>query len=96
MPTIAELSAKVDELQTALDAEQQQVADLLAEKNTTIETLNSTITDLQAQVANGGTEADRQAVLDKLTSLKADLESTVTPPATGTGEPTPPAEGTGG
>lgn len=80
-PTPAELSAKVDELQTALDTEQQQVSELLAEKNSTIETLNSTITDLQAQVADGGTPEERQAILDKLNSLKTDLESTVPPPA---------------
>ena len=79
-PTTAELSAKVDELQSALDAEQQQVADLLAEKNSTIETLNATITDLQAQVADGGTPEERQAILDKLTTLKSDLEATVPPP----------------
>lgn len=79
MPTLQELSNQVDELQTALDAEQQQVADLLAEKNSTIETLGNTITELEALVAAGGTEEERQAVLDKLTSLKNDLESTVAP-----------------
>lgn len=77
MPTIDELSAKVDEVQTALDAEQQQVKDLLAEKDQTIETLNGVITDLQGQVADGGTTEQRQALLDKLTALKTDLESTV-------------------
>ena len=79
MPTLQELSDKVDELQVALDAEQQQVADLLAAKDATIATLNSTIADLQALVAAGGTEAERQAILDKLTTLKTDLESTVAP-----------------
>ena len=79
-PSVAELSAKVDELQTALDAEQQQVADLLDEKNTTIDTLNQTIVDLTAQLADGGTPEERQAVLDKLNSLKSDLEATVPPP----------------
>lgn len=77
MPTIDELSAKVDEVQAALDAEQQQVADLLAEKNSTIETLNGVVADLQTQLADGGTTEQRQAVLDKLNSLKADLEATV-------------------
>jgi len=79
MPTLAELNAKVDELQVSLDAEQQQVADLLAQNTATIATLNETITTLQGQVADGGTEADRQAVLDKLNSLKTDLEATVAP-----------------
>jgi len=77
MATNKEIDAKVDELQTALDAEQQQVKDLLAEKETTITTLNETITTLQAQVADGGTPEERQATLDKLTALKTDLESTV-------------------
>lgn len=77
MPTIDELSAKVDEVQEALDAEQQQVADLLAEKNSTIETLNGVVADLQNQLADGGTTEQRQAVLDKLNTLKADLEATV-------------------
>lgn len=76
-PTNAEFSAKVDELQEALDAEQQQVADLLAEKNSTIETLNGVITDLQGQVADGGTAEQRQALLDKMNSLLTDLKSTV-------------------
>lgn len=82
MPTLAELSAKVDELQTALDAEQQEIQDA-------INGLNTVITDLQGQVASGGTEADRQAVLDKLNTIKADLEATITPAGNGDG-------GTGG
>lgn len=70
MPTLAELSAKVDELQASLDAEQLQI-------QAAIDGLNGTITDLQALVAAGGTEADRQAVLDKLNALKTDLEGTI-------------------
>jgi len=77
MPTIEELSAKADELQTALDAEQQQVKDLLAQKDATITSLNEAITDLQGQVADGGTTEQRQALLDKLNGIKTDLESTV-------------------
>lgn len=76
-PTAAELNAKVDELQTSLDTEQQQVKDLLDAKNATIETLNTTIAELQALVAEGGTAEERQAILDKLNSLKDDLEATV-------------------
>lgn len=72
MPTLAELNAKVDELQTALDAEQQQIADAIA-------ALNTTIADLEALVAAGGTEAERQAILDKLSTIKTDLEGTVAP-----------------
>jgi len=80
MPTLQELSAKVDELQTALDTEQAEIQEV-------INGLNTTISDLHALVAQGGTEAERQAVLDKLTSLKDDLVATVTPtPGTGDGE----------
>lgn len=86
MPTIEELSAKVDEVQASLDAEQQQVADLLAEKNSTIETLNGVVADLQQQLADGGTTEQRQAVLDKLNALKADLEATVETESQGGGE----------
>jgi hypothetical protein len=76
-PTNAELSAKVDELQVALDEEQQQVADLLAEKNSTIETLNGVIVDLEGQIADGGTAEQRQALLDKMNALLSDLKGTV-------------------
>jgi len=77
MPTLAELSAKVDELQTSLDNEQSRIQELLTEKDTTITTLNETITTLQASVQEGGSVEERQAVLDKLTTLKTDLEETV-------------------
>lgn len=70
MATIQELSAKVDELQTKIDTEQQQVADALA-------TLNQTVSDLQALIVDGGTQAERQAIMDKLNSAISDLESTV-------------------
>lgn len=79
MATLQEISAKADELQTALDAEQAQVATLLAEKDATIATLGETIIALEASIVDGGTAEARQAVLDKLNGLKADLESTVAP-----------------
>jgi septal ring factor EnvC (AmiA/AmiB activator) len=86
MPTLKEISDRADSLQTALDAEQQQVADLLAEKEATntalqanIVTLNETITLLQGQIGDGGTTEERQAVLDKLIALEADLQGTVAP-----------------
>lgn len=72
MPTLAEVSAKVDELQTALDAEQVQIADAIA-------ALQTTVTDLTAQVVSGGTEADRQAVVDKISAVITDLQATVAP-----------------
>lgn len=74
MATLQEVSAKVDELQTALDVEQEQIQAALA-------TLQSAVDDLTAQLADGGTPEERQAVLDKVTSAIADLESTVSPEA---------------
>lgn len=79
--TLEEISAKADELQIALDAEQQQVADLLAEKDATIGTLEETIAELQAQQGSGGTPETRAAVLEKLNGLLTDLKSTVEAPA---------------
>lgn len=79
MATLAEIKAKLDETQIALDAEQQQVADLLAQNQATITTLNETIATLTASQADGGTPEERQAVLDALNGLKVDLESTVAP-----------------
>lgn len=70
MATIQELSAKVDELQTKLDAEQQQVQDA-------INNLNSVVAQLQQQLTDGGTAEERQAVLDKLNATISDLEGTV-------------------
>jgi hypothetical protein len=70
MPTLQEVSAKVDELQTALDDEQVQI------KNA-IDALTSANADLQAQVASGGTDADRQAVVDKINAVISDLQGTI-------------------
>lgn len=94
MPTLQELETKADELQTALDAEQQQVADLIAQKDAAIAGLNETIANLEQQVADGGTPEQRQAVLDKLNAIKADLEATV-PPAGEGGSEAGGGEGTG-
>ena len=41
MPTAAEIKALLDATQVSLDAEQARVAELLAEKDTTIATLNA-------------------------------------------------------
>lgn len=70
MPSLPELSAKVDELQTALDDEQVAIAAAIA-------SLQAIITDLEGQVAAGGTEAERQAILDKLNAVVADLQATI-------------------
>lgn len=77
MPTLEELSAQVDQVQAALDAEQQQVADLLAQKDATIAALQTTVAQLEAE---GGTPEGRQAVADKLNTLLSDLTATVTTP----------------
>lgn len=69
MATIAELSAKVDELQVSLDAEQQKIADAIA-------ALKQVIADLQAIVDGAATPEAIQAVVDKVDAVKADLEST--------------------
>lgn len=70
MASIQDLNAKLDELQASLDAEQQQILDAIA-------ALEQTIADLQAIVEEGGTEAERQALLDKMDDIKADLEATI-------------------
>lgn len=70
MATIAELSAKVDTLQTALDAEQEQIAAAIA-------ALKQTVTDLNAIIAEGGTAEERQALSDKLDAVITDLQGTI-------------------
>ena len=67
---IQELNAKVDALQVALDNEQEQIALALAG-------LNQLVEDLQDLVADGGTEAERQALADKLDVITADLAATI-------------------
>lgn len=70
MATIQDLTAQVDDLQAALDNEQAQIA-------VAIEGLNQSIADLTALVAEGGTAVERQALADKLSAIKADLEGTI-------------------
>lgn len=70
MPTLQEVSAKVDELQTALDEEQTAI-------QAAIDALTTANADLQNQVTAGGTEADRQAVHDKIEAVIADLKATI-------------------
>ena len=70
MPTLEEISQKADELQTALDTEQEQIKKV-------IDDLNAVVADLQGQVAEGGTPEERQAVLDKLNASIADLQATI-------------------
>lgn len=70
MPTLQELSDKVDELQTALDDEQTAI-------QAAIDTLTTTNTELQALVAAGGTEEERQAIFDKVATVITDLQGTI-------------------
>ncbi len=70
MATIAQLTEKVDNLQVALDAEQEQIREA-------IENLNAAIASLEAMLADGGTPEQRQELADKLDTIKSDLESTV-------------------
>ncbi len=74
MPTLKELSDRVDDLQTTLDDEQAQIQSALDKLTQAAADLQ---TQLDAAVAAGGTDADRQAVLDKLNSAITDLQATV-------------------
>lgn len=78
MATLKQLSEKVDALQAALDAEQEQI------KNA-IDTLIAQVEQLKQNIADGGTEEERQAVADKIDAVIADLQGTIadaeTPPA---------------
>lgn len=70
MADIKELAAKVDELQTALDEEQVAI-------QAAIDALTTANADLQAQVTAGGTAEERQAIVDKINSVIADLQGTI-------------------
>ena len=88
---LSDLAIQVNELQVALDAEQEQVIAAIAakdealaalqvvvdQKNAEIAALEASIADLEVLVAAGGTAEERQAVSDKLAAIKADLEATV-------------------
>ena len=70
MASMQELLDKVNELQASIDAEQEQVASALS-------SLQSVVADLTAQLADGGTAAQRQEALDKLTAAIEDIKSTI-------------------
>jgi len=75
MATLEEISVKVDELQAALDAEQEQIAILISAKDAAITGLTESIVALEAMVVEGGTAEARQAVVAKIEAVKADLEA---------------------
>jgi len=79
MASLQELNDKVTELQAAVDAEQAQIAELLATNASVIVDLNTQITALQEQLAGAATPEAIQAVIDGLNSIKADVEGTVAP-----------------
>lgn len=76
-PTAADLSAKVDELQTALNEEQAQIEALNQEKQTIIDNLTARVAELEAIQADGGTPEERQAILDKMNALLEDTKATI-------------------
>lgn len=73
MGQIEDLTSQVDDLQASIDTKQAAIASAIA-------AFEQTIADLQAQIAAGSvaTPAQLQAISDKLTAAKADLESTPT------------------
>lgn len=77
MATIAELEVKLVDLQSTVDAEQEQIAALLEGQKTTIEGLEAQITELQAMVDAAPTPEQLQAVIDGLEAIKSDISGTV-------------------
>ena len=91
MTITEQLQEKVAELQTALDAEQVQIAEAIAAKdaaiaekdaaNEALSTANAAlqvqVETLQALVDAAPTPEQLQAVVDGLTAVQTDLEGTV-------------------
>jgi hypothetical protein len=77
MATLQELQQQVTDLQTAVDAEQAQIQQLLETQNTTITALEAQIVELQALVDAAPTPEQLQGVVDGLSAIKADIEGTV-------------------
>lgn len=83
---VADLNAKVAELQTSVDNEQAQIQGLLDTNAQVVTDLNAKVAELQAIIDAGGTTTpeDLQAIsdgiqtaMDQLATTKADLEGTV-------------------
>jgi uncharacterized membrane-anchored protein YhcB (DUF1043 family) len=82
------LSTKVDEMQATIDAEQNDIAALLAINAQVVTDLTAQNEALTQQLAAGATPAQLQEVIDsnnaiitKIDAAKADIESTVPPAA---------------
>jgi len=78
------LNGKVDQLQTSLDAEQEQVAKLLQNNASVQQELNNKINDLTTQLNNSAKPEDVLAVVEdvknianKIDTARIDLEGTV-------------------
>jgi len=69
MATIDDLNSKVDNLQSALTAEQAKIADA-------IQALEKTNSDLQAALASAATPEQLQAVSAKIDGVISNLNST--------------------
>ncbi len=81
---VATLKTQATNLQTSLDAEQQQIADLLASNAAVVTDLNNQIAALNQQIADGATAAQLQEVtsgisetVTQLATTQSDLENTV-------------------
>jgi uncharacterized protein (DUF3084 family) len=72
---IAEKDAAIAERDAAI-VEKDAV---IEQRDATIVSLNAIIATLEGQVADGGTPEERQALLDQIVALKADVEGTVAP-----------------
>jgi predicted nucleic acid-binding Zn-ribbon protein len=84
---VAGLQTQVTELQSTLDAEQAQIAELLSLNAQVVTGLNEQIASLQAQIAAGATPEQLQeiangltAISDGIATVRTDLEGTVSAP----------------
>ena len=77
MATLEELQVKLAELQETVDAEQAQIAELVAGQTSTIVALEAQIAELQAMVAGAITPEQIQSVVDGLEAIKSDIAGTV-------------------